>query len=65
MRECREKWPRYATYDEDRDLRKEKWNEDYDGFRIVMWDNTNIQMFKSGEKLLYSDLLTLRIMPET
>ena len=55
---AREKWPRYASYDEDKKLRDEHWNDDYDGFRVVMWDNTNIPMFKSGDannqRLTYS-----------
>lgn len=32
----------YAKFDEDAALRKEKWNEKYNGQRIIMWDDTNI-----------------------
>jgi hypothetical protein len=57
-KEKRDKWPKYATFNEDRALRKEHWNDYYDGFRVVMWDNTNIPMFKSGDannqRLTYS-----------
>ena len=28
--------------EEDRKSRDQKWNELYDGLRIVMWDNTNL-----------------------
>ncbi len=35
-------WPRFASYAEDMDLRKQsKWGR-YDGYRPVMWDMTNI-----------------------
>ena len=51
-------WPKYASYIEDKHLRKEHWNDEYENFRIVMWDNTNIPMFKSGDatnqRLTYS-----------
>ena len=40
----RTKWPAFATYDEDRLFRnKDKWNA-YDNQRVVMYDNTNIQL---------------------
>ena len=39
---CRSSWPTYASYDEDRLLRKAKWNSKYDGKRIIMWDDTNV-----------------------
>ena len=28
---CRESWPMYASFEEDKFLRKEKWNAKYDG----------------------------------
>jgi hypothetical protein len=39
---CRSSWPTYATHEEDKYLRKEKWNAKYENKRIVMWDDTNI-----------------------
>jgi DDE superfamily endonuclease len=37
-------WPRFVTFDEDISMRKDKWNDYYHGKRIIMWDNTNINM---------------------
>ena len=39
---CRKSWPSYATLEEDKLLRKEKWDEKYGDIRVVMWDDTNI-----------------------
>ena len=39
---CRQSWPTYASFEEDKLLRKEKWNEKYGETRPVMWDDTNI-----------------------
>ena len=39
---CRTSWPTYATFEEDKLLQKEKWEEKYGESRIVMWDDTNI-----------------------
>ena len=44
VKSCRLSWPRYATYDEDFALMKEKWRIKYDGMRIVMWDDTNVNL---------------------
>ena len=42
---CRLSWPKYVSFDEDLALRnKKKWDETYDNLRIVMWDNTNIDL---------------------
>jgi hypothetical protein len=50
--EARSSWPRYASFEEDKKLRKEKWNGKYEGKRIVMWDDTNIPFsFKPGSAL--------------
>ena len=40
--QCQSIWPRYASYEEDKALRKDKWNAKYDLIRIVFWDNTNV-----------------------
>jgi hypothetical protein len=39
---CRLSWPVYLSYEEDRRLRKTKWNNKYEGHRVVFWDDTNI-----------------------
>ena len=39
---CRKSWPKYARHEEDCKMRKDKWNAKYDGVRIVMWDDTNV-----------------------
>ena len=41
---CRDSWPRYASFDEDFCLMKEKWKEKYEGERVVMWDDTNVNL---------------------
>ena len=42
-RRARDRWPTYATYDEDLRLRnEEKWGAKYNGLRPVMWDMANI-----------------------
>jgi len=44
--------------EEDRKLRREKWNIRYDGKRVIMWDNTDIKLSKpsdaSLQRLTYS-----------
>ena len=49
---CQRTWPTYASYDEDKLLRKAKQNGKYDGKQIIMWDNPNIlfQYKPSGAK---------------
>jgi hypothetical protein len=37
-------WPRYAYHEEDVQLRSSKWKERYEGKRIIMWDNTNVNL---------------------
>ena len=39
---CRKSWPMYCSSKEDRMLRDDKWNERYDGKRVVFWDDTNV-----------------------
>ena len=39
---CRKSWPKYARHEEDCKMRKDKWNGKYDGMRVVMWDDTNV-----------------------
>ena len=53
-------WPTYdVSYEEDKKLRKVKWNAKYDKKRVVMWDDTNIPfIFKpsrhDNQQLAYS-----------
>ena len=61
---CRSSWPVYVSYEEDKTLRKEKWNEKYDKKRIIMWDDTNIPFcFKPGtakkQRLTYSSYYSM------
>jgi hypothetical protein len=56
---CRASWPTYVSYEEDRKLRKVKWNAKYDKKRVVMWDDTNVPfVFKpsraDNQRLTYS-----------
>ena len=41
---CRKIWPRYASQEEDENLRKDKWEEKYEGKCVIFWDNTNVDM---------------------
>ena len=43
---CRQRWPIYVSLNEDESLRKPKWDENYLGKRVVMWDNTCIRLPK-------------------
>ena len=52
-------WPLFATYEEDKLFRKDQWNiNEYDNKRIIMHDNTNIDLYKPGtgeaQRLTYS-----------
>ena len=47
--DCRERWPMYASYEEDAKLRNPKWNDHFDakdGPRVVMHDTTDIELPK-------------------
>ena len=59
VKACRESWPRYASFEEDQALMKQKWKERYKGVRVVMWDDTNVNLsYKPGgadeQRLTYS-----------
>lgn len=43
---ARRMWPMYVTMKEDETLRDERWNKHYKDRRVVMWDNTNVKMYK-------------------
>ena len=44
-RQAMQRWPVYASFEEDKQLRKDTWNVKYAGQRIVMWDITNIDAY--------------------
>ena len=46
---ARNSWPRYATHDEDKELRGDEWNKRYENRRILQWDNTDIRIPKLSE----------------
>ena len=52
--ECRESWPAFATYKEDKQFMGEEAKKDYAGKRVVMWDMTNVQCPKSSDATLQS-----------
>jgi hypothetical protein len=56
--QCRKKWPRFAKYMEDTELKKQQWSNDYGERRIIMWDNTDISIPKpsdaEAQRLTYS-----------
>jgi len=54
----RSTWPRFATFDEDKYLRKLKWTK-YDGKRIVFWDNTGIMTEQASTASLQRALYSL------
>ena len=41
---CRNSWPKYLTHDEDVFFMSDEFEERYKGRRIIMWDNTNINI---------------------
>jgi hypothetical protein len=47
--DTRSTWPRFASLKEDIALRKRKWNETYRGKRVIMWDGTDVRMYKSSD----------------
>jgi DDE superfamily endonuclease len=49
-------WPLFASLEECTKLRKEEWHESYGHARIIMWDMTDIPMFKPSD--LHSQRLT-------
>ena len=46
---CRANWPTYLFMDEDRLLQDEKWDDKYDGKRVVFLDNTGISVKKPSD----------------
>ncbi len=44
-RRARQSWPVYASYKEDIEIRKDKWNLKYPNERIVMWDMTDVKAY--------------------
>ena len=55
---CRNSWPRFVSHTEDKTFRKDKWETTYNNTRLVMWDTTNIDLYKSSsaeiQRLTYS-----------
>jgi hypothetical protein len=47
--QMRNKWPIFVTYKEDEKLRKQQWNDEYQGRRLIMWDNTNVPIYKPSD----------------
>ena len=39
---CKQSWPAYASYEEDKCLRNAIWTEKFGDIRLILWDNTNI-----------------------
>ena len=42
--ECRESWPTFASHSEDKEMRKNRWNDVVKSERMIFWDTTNIPM---------------------
>ena len=42
-------WPRFASHDEDMQLRRQHWKERYKNARVIMWDNTNLNFMAKPE----------------
>ncbi len=55
---ARQSWSVYALFEEDKKLRKDKWELKYPNERIVMWDMTNINAYAFSDadlqRLTYS-----------
>ncbi len=41
---CGSSWPRWVSHSEDCYLRKPKWNDKYECKRVVIWDDTNVNI---------------------
>jgi hypothetical protein len=46
---CRRRWPIFVNFDEDAKLRKEYWNDEYAGKRLIMWDNTDVNIYQPSD----------------
>ena len=44
-KDTRRRWPMFASYEEDQQLRKDKWNAKHDSFRPVMWDMMGLSAY--------------------
>ena len=56
---CRNSWPRYAKYHEDKKFTSQRWLNKYGDARIIMWDNTNVNLnymptLSHAQRLTYS-----------
>ena len=56
---AQESWPCYASFYEGAALMKEKWKKEYENVRIVMWDDTNVNLLyqpstADDQRLTYS-----------
>ncbi len=52
VKEARDRWPKFASLEEDEDLRKDHWNEMIDGdkrVRLIMHDMSNIPLPQPSE----------------
>jgi hypothetical protein len=47
--DTRNTWPRFASLKEDIALRRRNWNETYRGKRVIMWDTTDVRLYKSSD----------------
>jgi hypothetical protein len=45
----RNKWPVFVTFKEDEQFRKQHWNDEYKGRRLIMWDNTDVKMYQPSD----------------
>jgi DDE superfamily endonuclease len=44
VKQTLEQWPTYVNEKEDKELRKDKWEEFYDGRRLIFWDTANVPL---------------------
>ena len=55
---CVDRWPKFATYEEDRNMCSAKYTESYKGHRPIFWDMTNLPVPKPSnaemQRLTYS-----------
>ena len=42
--QCRESWAIYVTYLEDQCLCNQRWKSKYNDMRVIMWDDTNVNL---------------------
>lgn len=55
VNDCRERFPAFATMNEDESLKSENWMDCYKGKRAIMWDMTDLPIAKPSDAEMQSN----------